>query len=169
MSSQLFQSFYRTVKKYRPGTQSLSIRLGRSEWWLYKLLNPEDWTKFPIGSLIPLIEITKDAALLEEIAKECGYEIFKIPTKGMKKSFQGSTEFQQKLFNVVSAYHEFCKYLQEEQDLLDLSEIEKRKKFIKSVKETLKEGLQTIGRARHQVEKYENKQQDLFADLEDFE
>lgn len=163
----LFESFYRTVKKYRPGVQSLSVRLGKSEWWLYKLLTPEDWTKFPIGQIIPLIETTKDPSLLKSIAKELGYEIYKIPKRGISKAFRDSTELQEKLFKVATSYHEFCEYLQKEIDPTDTNIVRERRATIGRILDAIDTGIHSCARARHQVEKYKHKQQDLFADIKD--
>ena len=162
----LFESFYRTVKKYAPGIQKLSILLGKGEWWFYKYLDPDSWRKFPIGLLIPLIEITKNPALLERIGRELGYGIYKIPKKGISDAFRDATEFQNTLLIAATKYHQFYSSLLDKVDPADRQEIEKARKIIEETIEAIRKGMAALAKAEHQVLKYQHRQKDLFDDME---
>ena len=160
----LFEAFFRTIKGYKPGIKNLSIRLGKNEWWLYPLMDPEAWTRFPISLLIPLIETTKNPGLLEGIARELGYGLYKIPKKGISDAFRDATEFQNILLITATKYQQFYYSLLDKANPADRQEIEKARATTEEAMEAIKKGMAALAKAEHQVLKYQHRQKDLFDD-----
>jgi len=83
--STLAKKVYLTVHKTNLSVEELADRLGCSASLLYKAANPDDPVDLKLGWLIPLMEVTRNHAILHHLANRLGYVAVRVPrSKKMK-------------------------------------------------------------------------------------
>ena len=134
----------RTIRRFKggDGIAELADHLGIKPSMLYRLSNPLDNVRINSKHLIPLMEKTRDFAILRHLAARCGFGLFRLPRVRTAKQNEIARyqEAQAKAIQAVIGF--FAGSRSQEETLAAIrDELEKAAGFLKAVENSPQQSL----------------------------